>query len=690
MELFRRRYLCLISFMFLLSALLMTLLNGSTKLMVGIAAFVGMIAAIVLTVTLKKQRFTSLLLGALCLSISVSAFSSYFFISRAENKADSLLGKNTVWVRVVNQSGDGEYAVKLLRVGDEYVDIKAELSFEYEKDLEYGDELIFNAAIERATDVRDRSKLISLAVIEEDRVFVKEPDSKNYFSADGIASLCHDLQEGFSDHVDKVFGDHAPIAKGLLVNDTRDIDERTQTAFKRSGTSHILAVSGMHISLLMGALEMLLRTLRVRKGVRIAVVSLSALLFLALTAFAASAVRSVIMLYAVYLCYILYEENDAQTSLFISISLIVLFSPFSVYDLGMWMSFLATLGLLVVYPQFSDRLPYPKQDNLFIRYSLRALLWCLKTLMLTIVANFFLLPIMWCFFGSVSISTLPCNLLLAPIVTVLMPICAVAAIVGIIPYVGVPFVFVANKLIDLMMAIVNYFAEMRYGVLSLRFEFAGILVILFTLVFVVMLVIRLKHKLFIFAPMMGFVIAFAICFSIFNAISKPELNYVRSRNAELLFLSNGAECSVVDMGEADSLKGNIVVHNMSKYATEIDEYVILDPDEKDAKTIENVCKNTVVRKILIPKTIENQDLLIYKEILLCAEKYNIEVVIFEFEKEVALDDKVRFSYNSDGTIFLGSDNAYLLGTGDTLSYTYGNRTSYIPNAEYIEQRLPLE
>ncbi len=689
MELFRRRYLCLISFIFLLSAWLMTFLSGGEKIVVGIIAAIGMIIGAIFTIILKNRKFMPLLCGALCLAVSVSAFSSYLFISRPESEADSLVGKNTVWIRIINQTNEDKYDVRLLRVGDEYVNIKSELYIDNIGELEYGDELIFNAEIERATDVRERSKLISLAVTEEDRVFVRKPESKNYFSIDGISSFCHEMQDAFSDHIDKVFGDHAAIAKGLLVNDTRDIDDRTDTAFKRSGTSHILAVSGMHISLLMGALELVLRSLHVKKTIRIALISVVALFFLGLTAFAASAVRSVIMLYLVYACYIFYEENDAQTSLFVSISLIVLLSPYSVYDLGMWMSFLATLGLLVVYPQFSDRLPYPKQKNPIVRYTLRGLLWCAKTLMITIVANFFLLPIMWAYFGTISISTLPCNLILSPIVTVLMPLCAISAIVGVIPYVGVPFVFATNKLIDVMMAIVNYFAEVRFGVVSLKFEFASLLVILFTVVFAVMLVIKLKHKSMIFVPMGSFALSFAVCLMIFNATAELSMEYVEYYNASAVFITNGTECSVVNIGEKDYLSGGLILRNVSKYATEIDEYIIANPDEGNLKALDTVCKNTVVRKVIIPKTLESGDLPIYSDIFECAEKYNITIELFDYGENVAITDDVRFCYTIENGVFVGNDKANLTSSGESVVYTYGERSSAIPKNGQTYEFLPL-
>ena len=655
MELFNRRYICFICFAFIITAFSMTYFGATVKIALCIIAVLAVIASFVFLIRKKNRRFEALFALFISLAVSASAFSSYFFVTRAQEKALSLIGENTVQMKIVSKIGENEYNTRLLRVGDEQLNIKSELFFETDEKLEYGDELIMIADIELADDHRDRSKLISLAMSEESKVYINKAEIKNYFSVDGVSALCHSLQDKFAVHVDKTFGDHAALAKGLLVNDTSDIDDKTQTDFRRSGTSHILAVSGMHIALLMGAVELLLRKLEVKKEIRIVVISILSIFFLALTAFVASAVRSVLMLFAVYVCYIFYEENDSITALFASVAIIILFSPFSVYDLGMWMSFLATLGILAVYPYFDERMPYPKQKNLFVRYSLRLLVWVAKTLMLTVVANFFLLFIMWSVFGVASISTLPCNLVLGPIVTVLMPLCALSTVLGFVPYLSIPFVFVTNKLFDLMMYIVRYFSKMRFGVVSLKYEFAGILITLFTIALFVMLVISFKQKLLIFVPMVSFLVAFVICFSVFNFNANPTFQCVRSRNAEMIFVNYGAECSVIDLGKNDTLSGKSVARNMSKYATEIDEYFIVSLDERDARTIESVCKNTVIRKLYIPKTLNRKEIAWCYEILKCAEKYNISVELYGKDTSVEICNGVLFNYNSDDGFSIVSD-----------------------------------
>ena len=667
----------------------MTFANGAIKIAVGVIFAVALIGATVFLIKSKKHKLVSLFALLSCFAVSVSAFSSYFFVTKAIDEARALTGKHTVLVKIVSETYDDRYDVRLLRVGENDVDVKASLIFNSTENLEYGDELIMNAKIYESRDSRDYSRLLALYKLDDSEIYINKAEIKNYFSYDGVMSLCHSLQNEFSMHVDKVFGDHSAIAKGLLVNDTSDIDTKTETDFNRSGTSHILAVSGTHIALLMGAVELILRKFEVKKEIRMVLIAFLSIFFLALTAFVASAVRSVLMLFAVYLCYIFYEENDSITALFASVSIIILFSPFSVYDLGMWMSFLATLGILAVYPYFDEKMPYPKQENLLVRYTLRLLLGIVKAFMLTLIANFFLLPIMWYFFGAVSISTLPCNIILGPIVTVLMPLCALTTVLGFIPYISIPFVYITNKLFDVMMLIVRYFSEVRFGVISLKYAFAGILITLFAASLIIMLVVRLKHKLVIFAPMIAFIVAFSTCFAIFNYKSTPYLQCVSEGSSEIVFVNFGAECSVVDVGKDNSDTAFNVLEYMSIYATEIDEYFIASVDEKDAKTIEYVCKNTIIRKIYLPKNLNSTEIPIYYDILKCAEKYNMAIELYDDNSNAEICNGVSFSYNANDGFSIASNKVLLARQGESLACRYNGNEYNISYDDGVSNKIPL-
>ena len=95
------------------------------------------------------------------------------------------------------------------------------------------------------------------------------------------------------------------LALGFFTGERSDLPAYIVRDFRRSGLSHIMAVSGSHIAILLGSIEVLLRRLFVPKGARCAVVSVCGLLFILITGFSLSGIRSVLMLYAVYLAYLI-------------------------------------------------------------------------------------------------------------------------------------------------------------------------------------------------------------------------------------------------------------------------------------------------------------------------------------------------------------------------------------------------
>ncbi len=691
MELFNKRYLCFIAFAFLITSFFCCFMTGVTKIFLSALSFVALAVLLVIFFKTKRRKFYILFATLLCSSVFISSLSSYVFITRAENEADSLLGEDAVMVRVISPEQSYGYEVRLLRVGDKEVDMRADLYIEIDEDFDYGDELIFRAKIDRAKDTLDLSKLIALtADLDGTGSYLRRNEDADYFSFDGFRFACYSLRDAFGEFVDGAFEDYSGLVKGLLVNDKSDIDEKTELDFRRSGTLHILAVSGMHIALLMGALEILLRKLSVKREIRIIAVSVFAFVFLVLAAFAASAVRSVIMLYAVYLTYLFSEENDAITSLFVSIALIIMLSPYSVYDLGMWMSFLSTLGILLVYPIFKDRLPLLEHRNVFLQCGMRIGIYAAGAIMLTVVANFFLLPIMWLFFGEISISAIPCNLILGPIVTVLMPLCAVATLLSPIPYIGTGLCFLTKRLIDIMMSIVEFFADARFGVVSLRYTFAGILIVLFAVVMIVLMVIKLKRKIVVFAPMIAFVIAFATCFSVISATAKAEIKYFKWGKSEILFVNYGAECNVIDVDKGATNDGMDVVSEMSIYATEIDKYFIINPSTKDALTLDTVLKNTVIRTLYLPKNVTTSELMAYKNIFICAEKYKIKIELYDGNNIVEICNGVSFSETKDGCVSVYSDTVSMNVFDKKAVYTYGGVSREIYGLLEPSITLPLE
>ncbi|MEG2216360.1 MAG: ComEC/Rec2 family competence protein [Clostridia bacterium] len=147
-----------------------------------------------------------------------------------------------------------------------------------------------------------------------------------------------------------LFPENGAVAKGMLLGEKDDIDAATMEQFGRVGVLHLLAVSGLHVSVLAGALALLFRR---NPWVRFAAVAIFCAGYAALTAFSASVLRASLMLLYWYLAFPLRRRPDGPSALAFSFIVIVGVNPLTLFRTGFQLSFLAVYGLMLLEPLFA-------------------------------------------------------------------------------------------------------------------------------------------------------------------------------------------------------------------------------------------------------------------------------------------------------------------------------------------------
>ena len=189
--------------------------------------------------------------------------------------------------------------------------------------------------------------------------------------------------------------------------------------------------------------------------------------------------------------------------------------------------------------------------------------------------------------------------------------------------------------------------------------------------------------------MLAFAITFTCCFSVFSATAEAEIKYLKMGKSEFVFVNKGAECSVVSVNGGDVYDAFDVIDNVSKYATEIDNYFIINPSHVDGVTIDKMMKSTVVRNIYIPKDVNYKELLSFENVFLCAEKYNINIEFYDRNEIVEIYNDVSFSEIGDDKVAIVSDGAYLEIVDDKMFYAYDDVKREIYKLDNICVTLPL-
>ncbi len=670
MELFKRRYLCFLAFVFLFVSVVVYNAFAELKIVLIIVFSILAICAIACIFLFKRIRFAFIIIFLSLLLTVLAVFNSFVFITISAQKALEYQGRYAAQIEIISleysNEDSCEYNARLIQAEDERVDMKAYLVCDFDEAFSYGDRIVAvvdSEAVKIGSNKRiDKDILLFLEVDSSQPILYAEHESLDPLSFDWLRAQTRSMRRALCDYADSLFGDDSALVKGMLIDERSGFSTYTKSQFSRSGTSHILSVSGLHVSLLLGALELLLKRLLVPKRVRIAVIVIGGTVMLALTDFTPSAVRSVLMLFAVYLNYMLAEESDAPTALFVAVALIVLLSPFSVADVGMWLSFGATLGLVTVYPYLDRRLSKAVKGISKAKRLVGIGVTVLKALLLSLVANMFVLPLMWYFFGTLSLAALPCNLLLSPLSALFLPLCVISLVLGKLGFVGQAVIFLTKTVGSLILKTVSLFADLRLATVSLRYPFATVLVIVFTVWMVILMVIRLKRKLFVCLPAVFFAASFSLCVLTFNLFADTKLQYFGKNGDEIIFAQRAGEVSVCDMTDASSTSYKLIFDNLCDYSVEIENYVLTSATHKHPNILERIYEGTVIRNLYIPLATDSDSLSYAEQIYTMSQKYHTTVIFYHSGDEIKLFDGLYMraffeQNNSANSVFISFYNS---------------------------------
>lgn len=190
--------------------------------------------------------------------------------------------------------------------------------------------------------------------------------------------------------------DAAPFHTALLSGDKTALynDLDTYFALSRAGLMHVTAVSGMHVSFLVGFVLLFFPNRR-----RSAVLLIPLLfLFAAMTGFTPSVVRAVFMQLCLLLAPLLKRESDSLTSLSLILAILLLANPQAAAGISLQLSFAATLGIVLLSPGIFGR-----SRSLLAPLGRKAANFLAASLATSLGALAFTTPLMALHFGYVSL-----------------------------------------------------------------------------------------------------------------------------------------------------------------------------------------------------------------------------------------------------------------------------------------------
>ena len=233
--------------------------------------------------------------------------------------------------------------------------------------------------------------------------------------------------------------DFAVIA-AMAMGDKSALSQETKEAYSISGTSHILAVSGLHIGIIFQLIILLLGGKR-RSKLTIILSTTIVWAYVIFIGFPASAVRAATMLSIYSMVLLSLRPDPTLNTLALAYIIMVLVNPFNIFDIGFQMSFLAVGSILLFYPLFFCLLS--SHSNI-----IRAIwgLFCVS-----LAAQIGTLPLIVFYFGRISCYSLITSFIAIPAATLILYLCVLLFILSPLTYIS----FLASPTEGLMQLVMN-------------------------------------------------------------------------------------------------------------------------------------------------------------------------------------------------------------------------------------------
>ncbi len=210
--------------------------------------------------------------------------------------------------------------------------------------------------------------------------------------------------------------DTAPFAKALLLGDTAGLDFETVWSLKTSGVYHVVAVSGMHVSILFALVYLLCGK---RRGLT-ALFGLPVLfVFAAVAGFSPSIVRACIMQGLMIFALLVDKEYDPPTALAVAVLILLAVNPLSITSVSLQLSAGCMVGIFLFTQRIHDYLLHKTLLGPAKGKSIRARLtrWAVSSVSVTLGAMTLTTHLCALYFGSVSLSGILTNLLILWIIS---------------------------------------------------------------------------------------------------------------------------------------------------------------------------------------------------------------------------------------------------------------------------------
>ncbi|MDI6601456.1 MAG: DNA internalization-related competence protein ComEC/Rec2 [Thermoanaerobacteraceae bacterium] len=462
-------------------------------------------------------------------------------------------------------------------------------------------------------------------------------------------------REWIENIINKLYpGKEAAFLNSLIIGDRTDLESDVEDSFINTGIIHALAISGLHVNILLLFIFYVLKLFKLSE-VKRNITALSFIGFYTLTVGAMPSVTRAFIMAAVVLIGNTYDEEiDVLSGIALAAFIILFINPLNLFDIGFQLSFGATLAILLIYRKLSGLIPFKG--------------YIADAVSSTISAEIGVLPVSIYYFFRLPVYSLLANLIIVPLIPVIFVLGIISIILGSIFWpMSYIFVFLNTMLIRLSIAITGQISSLPYSAIPMQRPYIAVIAAYYIFVFISLGFIKISYDRYVSACLALFIFL-GIYFE--PICRNMNITFIDVGQGDSSLIRHGRTKILVDAGGSVKSKGSdfdvgedvLIPFLLSNHVTSIDVVFVSHTDNDHMGGLLPLIEKMKVKHIFLGEEPENN-------------------ALFNRLKETARSKNIPISYLKRGDrVSLGKINIQVLNPSENKEDV--NNTSLVFKLSY--------
>lgn len=318
--------------------------------------------------------------------------------------------------------------------------------------------------------------------------------------ANFIFTLSNNLRESILEQTDKIYNSNIKeLVKGLMIGEVDKIEEDVVRSFRNSSLAHILSISGTHVSYIIFGSIFILENLKLSKKKTYFISILIIIIFMFITNFVPSVVRSCLSGIMMIFSKIVYRKQDMLTSLALSLLILLIINPFCIFDIGLQLSYTGVLGIII----FNNRIK--KLLDRYVKSNNKILKTIKEGVAVSLSVQIQILPIQIINFNNINLVFIISNLIAIPILGLVMILGFISIFIS---YFIFEIAITISKFVEILLEVIIFISN-----ITGEFKYANLIVVtpsIFLIISYYLLILFLINKKKKTAKYFGIIVVFIL------------------------------------------------------------------------------------------------------------------------------------------------------------------------------------